>query len=338
MRNEKGQALVITTLFLGILFGMTTLAVDVGNLYFIRASLQRAADAAVLAGATGLTLSEAEATVRATAIANQNLSTQPSLSGSTSSASFPTAGRIRVTVRHPAVTLFFGGLLGIPTASVSTSAAATLNPVSSVTGDLVPLAVYCNNPATGCDGVLAVGQTRTVRRYCGNFFVGGSEGSVCGNAIAPGEVFLQGVTLTRDSESNAEFRSQVYSGYPGTVRIGEAVGALPGNRNGWQDGMTGRLAEGRNEMILAVIRPNQGEPTPADHHPFDHHADDNSVGNALTMEIHDFLKVRVHQFAPAGNTDSLTFEIIQGVTSSGSPALPGQGLGINSVVKVQLVE
>ena len=41
-RNQKGQALVVVTVFLGALVGMGALTIDVGNLYVAKSSLQRA--------------------------------------------------------------------------------------------------------------------------------------------------------------------------------------------------------------------------------------------------------------------------------------------------------
>lgn len=322
MRREDGQALVLCCLFLGALLAMASLAVDVGNLYLVRASFQRAADAAALAGGTGLAVSQAQATSLAIQFAGLNLSAQPGPSGTTTSVTFPTANTIRVSISNQSVGLFFGGIIGRPTAPVAADATAILGPVASVTGDLVPLAVYCNSQ-TDCEGVLAVGQTHTLRRYCGNFFLSGPSGSACGNSdddddIGPGEVFLQGVTFTGESNSNAVFRAEVYDGYAGTLAIGDEVGQLlPGNRNGWRRGMTMRLAEGRNEMTLPIIRPADG---------------------SGAIEIIDFIKVRVTDFSITGNTDSLTFEIIQAVTSATSFATGSQGYGINSVVGVRLID
>ena len=137
--------------------------------------------------------------------------------------------------------------------------------------------------------------------------------------MAPNEVFLQGITITQNSNSNAVFREEVYSGYNGTVNRLDQVGALPGNRNGWKSGMIDRLAEGRNEMTLAVIRP---------------------IGAGLTMEVYDFVRVRVTNFnvGNGNNTDTTTLEIIEYVCSTCPSGAPGQGLGVNSIIKVQLTE
>ncbi|MFQ5915252.1 MAG: pilus assembly protein TadG-related protein, partial [Nitrospinota bacterium] len=291
------------------------LAVDTGYLYMVRASFQRAADAAVLAGASGLVTSQQEASSRATTFANLNLATQAGLNGAPT-VTFPTDTTIRVTITDPAVRLYFGGAVGIPTASVSASAAAGLSAAASVNGNAVPLAIYCNNP-TGCEGVLAVGQTHSSRRYCGNFFNGNSE--VCGNTISTGEIFVVGVTWWGNN-SNSRFRNFTYSGYDGTLGIGDVVRALPGNRNGWRRGMSDRLSEGRNKMIFSIVRP----------------AGDDDDERAL--QIRDFVEVRVDDFSRVGNTDGMTFEIIRVVVSTEDFATDGQGLGINSISGVRLSE
>jgi Flp pilus assembly protein TadG len=320
-RNQKGQALVLVTVFLGGLLGMAALAIDMGNLYVAKASLQKAADAAVLAGGSGLVIDQATATARATNIGNQNIAAHNTVSGAALTVTFPAASTIRVTAAHPAVALFLGGIAGFNSAPVSATASATVAPVGGAPG-LVPLAIYCNSPGGCGPGNLplstpATPNPMTLNRYCGNFFMGGPGGSACGNNVAPNEVFLQGVTITQQSNSNAVFREEVYSGYNGDVNMGDQVGALPGNRNGWKSGMINRLAEGRNEMTLAVIQP---------------------IGAGLDMEVVDFVRVRVNNFnvGNGNNTDTTTLEIIEHICSTCPTGTPGQGLG--SIVKVQLTE
>lgn len=55
-RDERGVAMVITTLTLALLVGMAALAIDVGFVLAARSEAQRAADAAALAGAGSLIL------------------------------------------------------------------------------------------------------------------------------------------------------------------------------------------------------------------------------------------------------------------------------------------
>ena len=55
LRNEHGQALIITLISFTVLLGFVGLAVDVGYMFYTKRQLQVAADAAALAGASVLT-------------------------------------------------------------------------------------------------------------------------------------------------------------------------------------------------------------------------------------------------------------------------------------------
>jgi len=317
--SARGQVLAIAALALPVILGAGALAVDVGYMYVARSALQNAADAGARAGASVLAAggTQADASAAATNFANQNINSNAFLAGAQPVVNFPTATSLQVSFNFN-LPLFFAPVLGVNTAAVPATAAAGINPVAGVgPGNLVPLGVYCNNPG-GCTGVLAVGQTLTTRRYCGNFFQDGPGGNACGNAVGNGEIFLQGMTFDENSNSNSLFRERVYSGYDIDVNIDDAARALPGNRNGWRSGMENRLTEGRNEMTLAVIR----ELSPA--------------SQAYNIQVVDFIQVRVLNFQQQGNTDQTTFEIIRSSVSSTNFAQQGQGLGINSVVGVRL--
>ena len=183
---------------------------------------------------------------------------------------------------------------------------------------MIPLAITCNNPG-GCAGVLAVGQTLTTRRYCGNYYADGPSGNGCGNTIADGEIFLAGITFDNNN-SNSAFRDAVRDGYDEEVSIDQLARALPGNRNGWRSGMTDRLAAGENELVFPVIR----EAT--------------SPSGNFNVEIVDFVQVRISNFAQAGNTDETTFTIIQSSVSATDFATASQGLGIESITGVRLTQ
>lgn len=319
LRSARGQVLAIAAIALPVLLGMGALSVDVGYMYVARAAMQTAADAGARAGAGILAAggTQSAASAEATNFTNQNLSRLAYLTGATPTVSFPTATSIQVNIAHN-LSLFFAPVIGFNTAGVTANAGASISPASSIPpGNVVPLGIYCNNPS-GCSGVLAVGQTMTLRRYCGNFFADGASGNSCGNAIASGENFLAGFTLDENSNSNSLFRSRVYEGYDVQVNYGDPARALPGNRNGWRNGMTDRLSEGRNEMTLAVIR----ELAP--------------VSQTYNIQIVDFVQVRVSSFTESGNTDTTTFEIIRTAVSTNSFAGDGEGYGINSVVGVRL--
>ena len=53
-RNERGQAMVLTVVFLVVLLGMAAMVLDVGSWYRADRDTQSTADAAALAGAQAL--------------------------------------------------------------------------------------------------------------------------------------------------------------------------------------------------------------------------------------------------------------------------------------------
>lgn len=317
-RDTRGQVLALIAIGLPVLFGAGAISVDLGHAFLARSVLQNASDAGARAGAAILAAGGTQTAAQAEAVifANRNVAPSNYLAGAVPVVSFPTPTSIQVSFNFN-LGLFFAPVIGINTTPVAATAIAGIAAVNAVLPNtLVPLAVVCNNPA-GCAGVLVVGQTWTMRRYCGNFFSDGANGNSCGNSIASNENFLMGVTFD-NSNSNSAFRSAVRDGYPGEVSMDQQARALPGNRNGWRSGMTDRLADGRNEMTLAVIR----ELNP-------------SVGN-YNVEIVDFIQVRVTNFTINGNMDTTTFEIIRTSVSTTDFADQNDGLGINSVVGVRL--
>ncbi len=318
LRRAQGQVLAIFALALPVIFGGGAIAVDLGHLFVARNTMQNAADAGARAGASVLANggSESDAAAAAADFANQNMTFPSYFSGATPNVTFPTAATVQVSISHD-LPLFLAPVIGIDTAPVATTASAVLAAVSTVAPNaLVPLAIYCNNPA-GCAGTLSVGQSLNLRRYCGNYFMDGPEGNDCGNEIAGGENFLAGITFD-DNNSTNDFRTLVRDGYSDAVTLGQLARALPGNRNGWQDGMTDRLAAGQTEMVLPVIREAV------------------SPSGEYNVEIIDFIKVRIHSFSTSGNTDETSFEIIRSQVTTSEFADATQGLNINSVVGVRL--
>ncbi|MCJ8009235.1 pilus assembly protein TadG-related protein [Lederbergia wuyishanensis] len=72
LKEQSGVSMILVSLGMFMLIGFTAFVVDVGSLYFEKSRLQKALDAAVLAGAQSLKVSENEAENVAIHIANQN--------------------------------------------------------------------------------------------------------------------------------------------------------------------------------------------------------------------------------------------------------------------------
>ena len=128
--DESGSAIVFVALSAAVLFLAGALAVDGGLLYTAHAEAQRAADAAALAGASaftevGATTAAQEATNRAVDYAKRNtVRGEPIVASDVSVRVVPDSGKVEVSIRRPAVKLWFMSILGRNDAPVSARAAA----------------------------------------------------------------------------------------------------------------------------------------------------------------------------------------------------------------------
>ena len=340
-QNMSGQVMVLWAIALPVFFGVGGLAVDVGHLSVSRNVLQNAADAGAFAGATILasTSNQSQARNEAVNFAGQNSNAFGGTNGATTTVTFPTATSIRVTVTQN-VPLFLMPAIGINTGLVSATALAQFAPsLGAPPGSVIPLGIICNKSGVdigsdNCAGELQVGQNYDIRRYCGNYFMDGPSGNLCGNDIEEGEIFLQGYTRD-DMLSTKTYSDYTYSGIPEYLEIGYKATALPANRNGWKMGMNNRLTEAdslgeglnfaapnckRRCMIVPVLKAY-----PA------------GKGIGEDTMIHGFVMIRVKRFYSEGNTDRLTF-IIERTFLSGEPLDIADGIDANSVVMVQLAE
>jgi Flp pilus assembly protein TadG len=187
--TEKGQTLAIVAVSIVTLLGVGALAVDLTSLYSAREEIQRAADAAALAGAkafvdSGVTtdnsgsrqsLAQTMAHAYATAALGQNgqnlVANGQAVLGGSPIFDFTLAGnpRITVTATRTGLPLFFARVWGNSQASVSATATAeAYNPAFSQTNPkgFVPSAPKCvkpflvpNGAPPGQQGNLYVDQT-----------------------------------------------------------------------------------------------------------------------------------------------------------------------------------
>ena len=72
LTDETGNVIAFTAITMFVLIGFMSLGIDVGTMMVARNQLQTAADAAALAGASGLVASQGEATNRAIYFAADN--------------------------------------------------------------------------------------------------------------------------------------------------------------------------------------------------------------------------------------------------------------------------
>ena len=119
------------------------------------------------------------------------------------------------------VPYFFGKMIGLNTAAVSAKATAAVNPVGTVTSGIFPVGIQCNSPCTKVN--LDPGQVTTF----GSKFVGG---------LAPGN--WDWVNLGQGTGASA-LGAAVQNGQPRDFSIGTDVGSAPGNK-----GNSGPLRKG----------------------------------------------------------------------------------------------
>ena len=126
-RTERGQATVLTLIFLVVLLGMAALVLDLGSWYRADRDTQSTADAAALAGAQALPDDTGQASSLASTYASKNGSGLESVSFSNS---YGPNDTIKVTVKKPANGVFTK-LFGVNSVNVGSKATARTALISS---------------------------------------------------------------------------------------------------------------------------------------------------------------------------------------------------------------
>jgi hypothetical protein len=229
----RGQMLVLLALILPVLLGGLALGADFSIIYFSWAMVQKAADAAALAGASQLTGQAGSAsTVRPKAVnyvngyaclngvtdsSNSYATLCPS--PATKSGGFVdhivftnvTDTQVSVGIKR-SVPYFFGKMIGLQEASVAATATAAVNPLGTVPTGLFPVGVQCTSPCSAVN--LNPGQTTTF----GSKFVGG---------LAPGN--WNWLDLGQGKGASA-LGAAIQSGASGSFSLGSVIGSSPGNK------------------------------------------------------------------------------------------------------------
>jgi Flp pilus assembly protein TadG len=147
-RSDRGQATVLTVVFLVVLLGMAALVLDIGSWYRADRATQSTADAAALAGAQSLPGDTATASALAQQYAQKNGGVGSG--GVTFSSKIVANDTIKVTVKRPAPT-FFAKIFGKNTVTVGSTATARSEGVSSVKY-VAPIVVHYKHPLLNCKG------------------------------------------------------------------------------------------------------------------------------------------------------------------------------------------
>jgi len=154
-RNQSGQALVLTVVFLVSMLGMSALVLDVGSWYRAKRQLQATADAAALAGAQALPNNPSGANGLAGDYATKNTSDLATKDVSVGSNIVPNDS-ITVHVTRPSPG-FFAKLFGIDSVNVGASATAQSEGMASAKY-VAPIAVKNTHPMLAGPGCPCFGQ------------------------------------------------------------------------------------------------------------------------------------------------------------------------------------
>ena len=231
MKDESGQAILVTVLFLVVLMGCAALTLDVGMWYREQRQAQATADAAVLAGAQDLPESPSLAVDSAQYYANQN-GGGVDAADITLRSDFQTDDTISVSVARPSPSIF-AHVLSVANVTVHAKASARVGVPEQVSG-VAPIVVNKLHPMLSGPGCPCFHTETTIPL--------GKDG-------APGAFGL--VDLNGGSNPATELAGWISDGYNGFLPLGQYE-SDPGakfNSNGIQESLESRLG---TELLFPV--------------------------------------------------------------------------------------
>ena len=345
--GSRGQIAVVFSLALVALVGAMALGTDIAVLYFNWMELQKAADAAALAGAnylptdTGDAISQAEAIIQSNGVKSGEYDTPTLSNGNT---------QITVTARRT-VPYYFATVLGLASGRVAATATAqapysptTIGSGNSASGGTgggagggsgggssgTPVSTTNCGSSTGQYDVLPVAVNQAT---ASNYVNGGSytlnrtgdtadNGNGKGNnstwTDAPGN--WGAVSLCGNTNSANALRTTMANGFYGPISVGQTLSVVTGLKNG-------PIAQGLGDRI------NSSADNPSTFSPTDPRAVILPVvtgfsgcgGNTCTLTITGFLAFYIDSVnGGAINGHFVTKEVLE--ASAGNPLAYGGGL------------
>jgi len=232
LRNEDGQAMLLTVLFLGVLIGAVALTLDVGSWYREQRQAQATADAAALAGAQALPTDPSQAMTLAQQYGNAN-GGGIAPGAITFRNDYEPNDTVIVSVKRTAPG-FFARLFSIASVDVRASAAARAGVPEQVKG-VAPIVVNKLHPLLSGPGCPCFHQETTLPL--------GKDG-------APGAFGL--VNLDPNASNGVPHLADwIQNGFDGYLPLGD-YNSDPGakfNSNPVQDALSARLG---TELLFPV--------------------------------------------------------------------------------------
>jgi secretion/DNA translocation related TadE-like protein len=236
-KNQRGQATVLSLVFMVVLLGMAALVLDIGSWYRADRATQSTADAAALAGAQALPDSTGDASNLASSYASKN---GAGLQSVTFSNSLGPNDTITVRVQKPA-TGVFTKLFGVNSINVGSKASARTALVSQAKY-VAPIAVKNTHPMLiGCGGGPCFGSSYETQ-------------IPVDKTGAPGAFALVNLLNEPSGTSGASVLADwILRGFQGYLKIGQYF-SDPGvkfNSNAIQDALGTRLTA--NPVLLFPV-------------------------------------------------------------------------------------
>ncbi|HUY17833.1 MAG TPA: pilus assembly protein TadG-related protein [Candidatus Binataceae bacterium] len=247
-RKSKGQTIVVIALVMPVLLGAIALGTDVAIFYFNWVQLQKAADAAVLAGANYLPDNSTQAITTANQYAQSDGAKAAEITSTT-----VTPDDLTITINlHRTVPYYFAKVLGLSNGTVAVTASAG--------PPYAPTTVNASSPGQAA----SIGDTNgTVGNYCDSSGTNISSGGVGGCGLIPigldsNTVYKNGNSITLQQGQvgpgnwdllalggvgGNNLRTRIADGYGGMVSVNDWVTTEPGQKVGPVDqGFQDRLA------------------------------------------------------------------------------------------------
>jgi Flp pilus assembly protein TadG len=243
LRNESGQAVLLTVLFLTVLIGAAALTTDVGAWYRQQRQAQATADAAALAGAQMLPDDTVQAQVLADQYATSNGGGVQDIKLRND---FQPHDTVVVRVRKD-VPSFFANIFSIDHATVTATAAARADVPEEVQG-AAPIVVNKLHPLLSGPGCPCFKQTTTLP---------------LGKTGAPGAFAL--VDLNAGSNANGDLADWIQNGFDGYLQLGDYfsnTGAQFSSSN-VQSALSGRIG---TELLFPVYDVLSGQGSGGQYH------------------------------------------------------------------------
>jgi hypothetical protein len=227
-KAAKGQSLVVVTLASVALIGAVSLGTDVAVLYFNWVQLQKAADAAVLAGASYLpdNPSQASATANQFAVSN-GVKTSEIASTTVAADNLSIAMNLQRTVPY-----YFAKVLGLKSGTVAASASAAAQFAPSTVNAPLPGSIPAggdnngnngdNCPCTAVCGLIPIGLDYNTT------YKDGTQIVLQQGELGPGNWDL----LALGARGGSNLRTNIACGYNSMITVGDWLTTEPGKKVG----------------------------------------------------------------------------------------------------------